>query len=59
MNYHYYNMTCLVTIGNVVFNNVNAIRIVSTIKQLSDKAKIIVPREFNSVIVNGGVDSIA
>lgn len=59
MYYLYFNMTCHITIGNVSFNNVNAVRIEKSIKQLSDKAKIIVPREFSSIMYNGSVDSFA
>lgn len=48
MNYLYFNMTCEVIIGNIKFNAVNAVRIVKSIKQLSDVATITVPREYNS-----------
>lgn len=59
MNFLYYNMTCHVTIGNVQFDRVNSIHIEKSIKQPTDTAKIIIPREYNSVIVNGNVDSFA
>ncbi|MBL7868883.1 MAG: hypothetical protein JNM71_12785 [Flavobacterium lindanitolerans] len=59
MNYLFFNMTCQVTIGNLQFDRVHSVKIEKSIKELSDKAKIIVPREYNSVIINGNVDSIA
>lgn len=59
MNFLFYNMTCRVTIGNIALDRVNAIRIEKSIKQLTDTAKIIIPREYNSVIINGVADSIA
>lgn len=52
-------MSCEVTIGNVRFDRVNSVHIEKSIKTQTDTAKIIVPREYNSVIVNGNVDSIA
>lgn len=59
MNFLYYNMTCYVTIGNVAFDAVNAVKIEKSIKQLTDTAKITIPREYNSVVIDGKADSIA
>ncbi|QEE51039.1 hypothetical protein FUA48_16080 [Flavobacterium alkalisoli] len=59
MNYLFYNMTCEVTIGNVRFDRVNNIHIEQSIKNQTKTAKIILPREYNSAIVNGSVESIA
>lgn len=59
MNYLYFNMSCKVTIGNLVFERVNAIKIEQSIKKQSDTAKIILPREYRSVIIDNKLGSIA
>lgn len=59
MNYLYFNMTCSVTIGKITFDRVNSINIIKSIKNLTDTARIVVPREYNSVIIDGNIDSIA
>ena len=43
-------MVCQITIGNVLFNQVNSIQIVGSIKELSNTARIIVPRSFTAKV---------
>ena len=57
MKYLYYNMSCKITIGNVVFDRVNSIGIVQSIKKLSDTATIIVPRAYSRARVSGKTTS--
>jgi hypothetical protein len=58
MKYLYYDMSCEVTIGNVVFDRVNSISIMQSIKKLSDTAVIIVPRAFSRAIISGETTSL-
>ncbi|TSE05672.1 hypothetical protein [Aquimarina algiphila] len=58
MQYLYYNMNCEVTIGKVVFDRVNSITIMSSIKKLADTATIVVPRAFNRATIAGKPGSL-
>lgn len=42
----YFNMVCRITLGNVQFDQVNAVNISQSIKLISDTAKITLPRHF-------------
>lgn len=42
----YFNMVCRITLGNVQFEQVNAVNISQSIKSISDTAKITLPRHF-------------
>ncbi|MCG8206153.1 hypothetical protein [Tenacibaculum finnmarkense] len=53
MNYHYYNICLRITINKIIqFNISESIRIVNTIENLSDTAKITLPREFKNAQEN-------
>ncbi|WP_136464943.1 hypothetical protein [Flagellimonas onchidii] len=58
MQYLYYNMSCEVAIGAVVFDRVNSIIILQSIKKLSDTATIVVPRAFSRATVSGKLTSM-
>ncbi len=53
MNTLYYNMVCKITIGNIVTDAVSSVLIDTSIKKLSDTAKIVLPREFSRVVKDG------
>ncbi len=59
MRFLYYNMSCKVTIGNVIINYVNSITIIESIKKLSDTGTIILPREYLEASVNGSKKTFA
>ena len=50
MNFLYFNMVCQITIGQVLFNQVNSLQIVQSIKEFSDTARLIVPRSFTAKV---------
>lgn len=59
MKHLYYNMSCRVTIGAVVFDRVHSILIDGTIKRLADTAVIKLPREFTRAKINNSDTSLA
>ena len=54
----YYNMSCQINIGNVQFNTVNAVEVNQSIKELSDKAKIVLPRNAKELLIDGVVRTL-
>jgi len=54
----YKEMSCVITIGKVVFNVVNSVNVKQSINELSDTAKIILPRNFDKAIKEGAVKSL-
>ncbi len=59
MNFLYYNMTCEITIGKIIFKQLASCLIESSIKKISDTAKLVLPREFRQTIVGNKVSPIA
>lgn len=55
----YFNMACMVIIGNVKFNVVNSISVTESIKQFSNTATIVLPREFSDVKIGSKTESIS
>ena len=59
MNFLYFDITCKVTIGNVVIDYVNSLTVSSSIKLLEDKATVVLPREYKEAVLNGQKASFA
>lgn len=49
----YFNMSCQINIGNIQFNTANAVEINQSIQELSDKAKVILPRNARRLLIDG------
>lgn len=54
----YFNMACSITVGEVQMDVCNSVKISQSIKQLSDTAEIVLPRNFANSQVAGKVDSL-
>ncbi|MEE9408127.1 MAG: hypothetical protein V3V28_08640 [Polaribacter sp.] len=59
MRYLYYNMSCRVTIGNVMIDYVNSISITESIKKLADVATVVIPREYLAASIGGKTEKFA
>lgn len=57
MNFLYFDLSCEITIGNVVVNHVHSVTIDESIKTLSDTATIVLPREYTQAIVKNKLNS--
>ncbi|GAF05599.1 hypothetical protein [Saccharicrinis fermentans] len=52
----YYEPNSRVTVGNVVFNNVNRVQITESVKELGDKAIVVLPRNYSTIAGQGVLD---
>ncbi len=55
----YYEPNARITVGNVVFETVNRVEIVQSVKELGDKATIVLPRNYDTIAGKGVIDYIA
>ena len=54
----YYEPNSRITVGNVVFNNVNRVEITESVKELGDKAIIVLPRNYKKLAGKGVLEFI-
>jgi hypothetical protein len=52
----YYEPNARIEVGNVIFNNVNKVEIVESVKELGDKATIVLPRNYKTLAGKGILD---
>jgi hypothetical protein len=54
----YYEPNARITVGNVVFNNVSRVEITESVKELGDKATIVLPRNYKKLAGKGVLEYI-
>ncbi len=54
----YYEPNSRITVGNVVFNNVNKVTITESVKELGDKAMVVIPRNYQKIAGKGVLEFI-
>lgn len=54
----YYEPNARITVGNVVFNNVNKVEITESVKELGDKAIVVLPRNYKKLAGKSVLDYI-
>ncbi|MBS2100711.1 hypothetical protein [Carboxylicivirga linearis] len=54
----YYEPNARITVGNVVFNNVNQVEITESVKELGDKATVVLPRNYRKLAGKGVLEYI-
>ena len=55
----YYEPNSRITVGSVIFNNVNKVTITESVKELGDKATVVLPRNYKKIAGKGVLEFIA